>query len=96
MASAPTPSTTPSCTCAEANDYLLLSPPSARYAGGEWSSIFELEENYGKCGIRTENLIHYIYEGENGQYKRLFALLMGENCYSTLNYPKLCSGIDGC
>jgi len=46
MASVPNPSTTPSCVSAEANDFLSLSPPSARHAGGEWSSIFKLEENY--------------------------------------------------
>jgi len=51
MASTPKPSATPSCTCAEANDCLSLLPPSARHAGGEWSSIIMLEENYSKWGM---------------------------------------------
>ena len=47
--------------------------------------------------MMTENLIHYIHEGENCyEWKRLITLLIKENCYLTLNYPKLGSGIDGC
>ena len=77
MASVPTPSTTPSCTCAEADDCLLLLPPYARCAGGEWSSIFELEENYIKWGIMTEGLIHYIHEGENCLVKKVILAIYG-------------------
>jgi len=63
-----------------ASDYFsyLLPPPnrlvpalapsptySARFYGGEWSSICKLEENYGRLGMKDKSLFHYVHEGEN-------------------------------
>ena len=76
----PTPSTTPFHACAEAINYLSLLPPSW-YAWGEWSSIFELEENYAKLILM---FIHLIGRGLFGCIRLFNILLKGRIDYSSL------------